>query len=607
MQNKRGQVTIFIIIAIVLVAVVAVFFLLKNDVLNFSRVPESLQPAYRYYLSCIEQEALSAVNIMNSQGGYLEIPELEMGSAYMPFSSQLNFLGIKVPYWEYVSGNNIVKQQVPSKSLMEKQLGEFIDSRISRCDFSDYFSEGFDIEMGASSTEVAINSNNVKISVSQDLIISKGDEKAQIKNHPVEVASNFGGFYESAKKVYDYEQETLFLEEYGLDVLRLYAPVDGVEISCGPKVWNSNEIFKTLEQAIQANTLALKNGAEKEYFSVNLPVRQEVNFMASPNWAKRFEAEPSEENFLIAKPIGNQEGLGILGFCYVPYHFVYTLRYPVLVQIREGDEIFQFPILVRIERNNPRVPLKSEEVVAPGVDICPYKNTPMIVSVYDSNLKPVEANISYECLGEKCSIGQTSSGVLQESFPQCSGGTLLVSASGFAESRSTLSTINSGNFNVILDKTYPIEIDLKLGGVSSSNPAMISFISDYETRTLFYPQEKTIELHEGVYKIQVQSYENGSIKFGASTVQKCVDVPEGFSGLLGFTKEKCFEITSPEQIISSVLSGGGKTEYYALENKLQSSRIIEINAEKLPVPTTIEQLNSNHAILEEKKLSINFR
>ena len=48
----------------------------------------------------------------------------------MPFSSQLNFLGDFIPYWYYVSGNNIQKEQMPSKNDMEEQLEEFIEEKI---------------------------------------------------------------------------------------------------------------------------------------------------------------------------------------------------------------------------------------------------------------------------------------------------------------------------------------------------------------------------------------------------------------------------------------------------------------------------------------------
>jgi len=62
----------------------------------------------------------------------------------MPFSSQLNFLGNPVPYWYYVSGNNVQKEQVPSKNEMENQLEDFIEEKINKCVFDEYYEQGFE-------------------------------------------------------------------------------------------------------------------------------------------------------------------------------------------------------------------------------------------------------------------------------------------------------------------------------------------------------------------------------------------------------------------------------------------------------------------------------
>lgn len=144
MHNKRGQVTIFIIIAIIIVGVVAGFFLLRGN-LGVTNVPASIQPVYNSFLSCLEDKTKTGIDILESQGGYIQLPAVEPGSRYMPFSSQLNFLGNPIPYWYYVSGNNVQKEQVPSQQDMEKSLGDFINDKIRECNYENYYNEGFEI------------------------------------------------------------------------------------------------------------------------------------------------------------------------------------------------------------------------------------------------------------------------------------------------------------------------------------------------------------------------------------------------------------------------------------------------------------------------------
>ena len=73
------------------------------------------------------------------------------------------------------------------------------------------------------------------------------------------------------------------------------------------------------------------------------------------------------------------------------------------------------------------------------------------------------------------------------------------------------------------------------------------------------------------------------------------------------TKERCFDIEVPEQIISQALVGGGKQNYYILESELMNLDTVEINAQSLPEPKTIEQVQDNYLLFEGKNLDINLR
>jgi len=409
MKNNKGQLTIFILIAV---------FFVFGDSLITTEIPVSIEPVYNTFLSCLEEDILTGISILESQAGYIELPDFEPGSHYMPFSSQLDFLGNAVPYWYYVSGNNIQKEQVPSENDMEEQLSNFVSEKVSNCVFDDYYEQGFEISFSSALAEVDIRDNEVEISLDMDLNIEKGEDNVLIKNHKVSVNSKLGILYNSARKIYDYEQETLFLEEYAIDTLRIYAPVDGVELTCSPLTWNTNDVFDELQEAIEANTLALKTQGgdfsikkeENKYFIEDIFVEGDVRFLNSKDWPYTFEVNPSEGSILIAEPVGNQQGLGILGFCYAPYHFVYDVKYPVLIQIFLNDEIFQFPVAVVIQGNSPREALDAEAVGEIRIsEFCEQKNTEVQVNVFDTKLNPVDAEISYECFGTKCLIGDTSS------------------------------------------------------------------------------------------------------------------------------------------------------------------------------------------------------
>ena len=607
-KSKRSQLTIFIIIAILIIAFVFGYFLVKNKFVT-KGVSKDIQRVETAFLSCLEDDVLTGVDVLESQGGYIELPEFEPGSDFMPFSSQLNFLGNPIPYWYYVSGNNIRREQVPSKEFMESELENFVDSRIQNCNLEQYYQEGYKISIGAPESNVIIRDNDIKVDFKMDLGINFGEESAIIKEHNKIVESNLGNLYNSAKSVYEYEQKNLFLEKYAIDNLRLYAPVDGVELSCSPLHWNADDVFSELQENIEANTLALRNsGKENNYFVLDLPVspEYEIRFINSREWARAFEVEPSEENLLLANPVGNQPDLGILGFCYAPYHFVYSIKYPVLVQISKDQETFQFPMAVVIQGNNPRESLNVNASQAESIELCENKNTQIKINVFDSSSKPIDAEISYECFGESCIIGETSSGNLESDFPQCVNGFVITKAKGFKQAQETFSTIKDGSsLSVYLDKIYELPVNLKLDNANYNGEAIINFISeDGASRTIVYPEQKSVGISEGFYDVKVQIYKDSSFEISKTTQEQCVDIP---IGIFELTKKKCFDIEFPSQLVSKALAGGGTQEYYILESELSSANSMEINVESMPVPDTIEKIQDNNLLFESKPVEVVFK
>jgi len=610
-SEKKGQVTIFIIIGVFVFATILAYFTLGRS-FSIDIVPTQMEPVYANFLECLEQDTETGISILESQGGYIELPDFSPGSKYMPFSSQLNFLGNPIPYWYYVSGNNIPKEVVPSKSDMETQLENFIEGRFRSCEFQTYNEQGFEISLGEPKAKVSIKDGEVEVSLNLDLSISKDEETAFVKNHKVSVDSNLKNLYDSARKVYSQEQDDLFLEEYAIDNLRLYAPVDGTEFSCSPLVWNADEVFDDLQEAIEVNTLALGTDRENDYFNINLPIEsgQEVSFLNSRNWPNTFEVAPSDDFILTASPVGNQPGLGLLGFCYVSYHFVYDVKYPVLVQIKDKntEEVFQFPMAVVVSGNQPRESLEGSQAFENAdPELCKYKNTDINIRLRDSDGRAVDGEISYECFSQKCNIGETENGVLNEAFPQCVNGYVLARADGFQDARYLLSTVSSGSLEVVLDKVHEKSVSLIVDGLPYREEAIISFISSDNVKTISYPGTKVVGLSEGSYDVEVQIYKNSEINIGAKTTEQCINVPRSsIFGAFGLTKERCFDIEVPEQVVSNALAGGGRESYFISENNLKNNNNIEIAVESFSTPDTVEQIQKNYVLFENAGVELNF-
>jgi hypothetical protein len=307
----------------------------------------------------------------------------------------------------------------------------------------------------------------------------------------------------------------------------------------------------------------------------------------------------------VIQPVGLQEGMGILGFCYVPYHLVYDISFPVLIQFYDGNEIFQFPISVIIQRNKERPGFEGEAGLDIGGDVCKYMNKELSIYTYDSELNPLEAEIRFKCINTECILGESklagNEAIFKGKAPQCSNGFVLADAKGYARSKYQISTNEETSANVVLNKIYNLKLDL---GKEIEN-AVVTFESDSYSTTVAYPDTTNVELVEGYYNISVYAYTNSSLRLPATSERKCVEVAKtGIAGMFGSTEEKCFNVDIPSQIIDYAVSGGGKTSEYITENQLRTGSKLNIQVQLFEKPSSLEKLQQNYLELQDAKLYV---
>ncbi len=623
MENRKGQVSIFVIIAIVVVGAIVVLFAFRGNLFR-NNVPAEFAPIYNTYDECIKIETTNALSLLGTQGGRIAVGEYAPGSDYAPFSSHLNFLGFQIPYWYYAAGNSVIKEQIPTLNDMEKDAELFIEDRLNDCDFAGFYAQGYFIDVGSPKASVDIQTDRVLVSVDTDLSAFIEDRSARRTTHKVEVQSKIGKFYDLAKRVYTKEKDDAFLEYYSVDVLNSYAPVDGVELQCSPKIWKTPEVVSDLKKGLSANIGAIKfkgnyytaNNVDDKYFVTDLgaSVDEQVNLIYLPEeFPSKIEITPASQALMIAEPVGNQEGLGIMGFCYAPYHFVYDVSYPVLVQITNSVETFQFPMSVIIDNNLPRIANLTDLVDEQDVDICGFKEGQVNVHTYDANLNPIEADVSYNCFDSFCPLGRTAvNGInsnLDAPIPVCLNGYLIAKANGYAEKKILFSSNSETSADIILDKEYKLDVDIRVGGKTVSNTtAVVHFTSQDGSAgaSAVLPDSKNVNLKEGLYDISVFVYGNSNVNIPATRKTECFDVSRGgVLGILGQTEEKCVDVEIPAVKIDYALIGGGKTTSYILQSDLEQGKLV-IEASELPRPTSIEQLQYNYEVFGTLGVELNF-
>ena len=625
---KNSQITIFVIIALVLIVGIGLYFVIKPS--QSAKVNPQFDIVHNYYLSCISSAGKTGASILGQQAGYIEVPDFEPGSEYSPFSSQLEFLGINIPYWYYVSGNGVKKEQIPTITQMEDQLAKYIQEEISACDLSDFRNSGINISLGNPSVSATIENNKITVRVKQKLTLSDNTTTSVIESHNSEFSSSLGDLYRLSKNIYNYENQNFFLENYAKDVLYIYAPVTGTNLSCSPMIWSPYNVFDKLKRALEANIqlIKLKGGyytlqdSKRGYFVVDPSFDlgdNQVNFMYSQDWTSKFEVWPAKGDIMIANPVGTQEGLGIMGFCYVPYKFVYDAYLPVLIQVfsKDSQEVFQFPVGVVINKNNPREPAEgeSEEMTE---TVCDKANTNVSIYTYGENLEPVEAYVEFKCFNDKCSLGNTkiknstNESSLNIAVPTCANGLLITSAQGYKENKQIMSTNEESSADVILSKEYTLGLQIYVNNILTNDLSILNINeitpdtnSSEFVNSVAYPYSNEINLASGYYAFDLKVYKQGSLTLPETTSKQCVNVPKsGVLGLFGLEEEKCYDINIPSQTVTNVVSAGGNTQDYFTSDMLKKAKTMKIYATSIKMPSNINELQAGYDNIQVKNIEI---
>lgn len=220
--NKKGQVTLFIILAIIIIAVVVLGFALKDSFIKSGSEEETaLLASLSPDLAEVREEVYTCSQLI------LEEAILETGN-YAGYNSALeNSLEVEdvsVNYG-YFEGRNML----PSLSTTESEISEYIETFLPDCANL----ESFDLEITAQDPEANIEILNDKVSaeISYPITIIKEGASSRI-NEPyyAEKEINFKSIYNTASEIVEnmadnpVEIDISYLLDLGWDIS--VVPVD---------------------------------------------------------------------------------------------------------------------------------------------------------------------------------------------------------------------------------------------------------------------------------------------------------------------------------------------------------------------------------------------
>jgi hypothetical protein len=177
-MNKKAQITLFVIIALVIVGVLIIFLVWGNKIIPMVTTKTPMNEIK----SCIEDSAKQGIEIIGKQGGEIE-PD-----------NYILYKGEKIEYVCYTteSYQTCVMQKPLLKQDVEKELAEYLKPYVKNCIDGVKIStegKGYDVTATEPRVSVELVPNNAIINTNSDFIATKGDKTENYKNIKIEMSS----------------------------------------------------------------------------------------------------------------------------------------------------------------------------------------------------------------------------------------------------------------------------------------------------------------------------------------------------------------------------------------------------------------------------------
>ncbi len=193
MMIKRGQVSIFVIISLVIAGSAVVFFLFKDNVLTSDKIPRGMEKEVgevnQQIQNCLNKRAVDAIRIVGVQGGYIYLPE--------------NYVNTNISNVAY--GYYLGKKTLPTLAFIESEIATYARRNLFFC-ISQESNPSLNLNFGESSAKAKINKNSVVVSVKLP-VSGKKENSAFTMNreYKVEVPVALGDMYSVADEIIEKE------------------------------------------------------------------------------------------------------------------------------------------------------------------------------------------------------------------------------------------------------------------------------------------------------------------------------------------------------------------------------------------------------------------
>ena len=167
--SKFGQISVFIILAIVLVSAGGIaYYMSKNTGTNNYFLQSDVKPGFdnikNSVYECMQSTSLDSLDLVGIQGGYYKEPKefFDLGWAFIPYY--------------YKQGSFLMQ----TNSEIQNQLGLYVDDNLNSC-LENIKVDDFSLTYTKPKTKTIISKEEVKFTIDMPVIVKKADKTTQLQ------------------------------------------------------------------------------------------------------------------------------------------------------------------------------------------------------------------------------------------------------------------------------------------------------------------------------------------------------------------------------------------------------------------------------------------
>jgi len=394
-NEKKGQITVFIIIGLILLFVIgtALYITRQKVTKEFEAVrpkvaelPSEVQPLRDFVDSCIRRLATDGLRKIGDSGGYIDTKFLSVDSMSPTDGEGVQLSPGKQPtiaYWWYLSSKN---KCVPPDCLfdskrpplyrsggslsIEAQLDDYITKNMRGClgNFEDFKKRGCNVEeRGEPKVTANVAKDDVFFVGKYPLRATCGQQSYDVDEFYVTIDLNLREIYNLATEITNFQSQYRLLEEVTKQLIYTFSELDSEKLpppralQVGPPMpsmfWIKFEVERKLRMILESYIHFIQTSSVRNYDYV-LPIEEtdleraeimynrqyliplnvshpdiEVRFAYFDWWKPYFELSCNGQ--LCRADSGTN--FQLLPFTINRYNFAYDVSFPALVEVRNPD------------------------------------------------------------------------------------------------------------------------------------------------------------------------------------------------------------------------------------------------------------------------------